>query len=56
MWKEKQVTGSGSYVKTESMLNQDENEENSCELRQKKKETDDQRENIQEIVESDFLT
>ena len=38
------------------MLNQHENEENLRESRQKKKETNDQWENIQEIVESDFLT
>ena len=38
------------------MLNQCENEENSHETQQKKKETNDQWENIQEIVESDFLT
>ena len=53
---EEEVTGPGSYVKTESTLNQCENEENSRESRRKKKETNDQWENIQEIVESDFLT
>ena len=51
-----EVTGSGSYVKMEGMLNQHENEENSRESRRKEKETNDQWENIQEIVESDFLT
>ena len=28
---EEEITGSGSYVKTEGMLNQRKNEENSCE-------------------------
>ena len=53
---EEEVTRPGSYVETESMLNQHENEENSHESQRKKKETNDQWENIQEIVESDFLT
>ena len=53
---EEEVTGPVANVRTKSMLNQRENEENSRELRQKKKETGDQWENIQEVVESDFLT
>ena len=42
--------------KTESALKQCENKENLHELLWKKKETNDQWENIQEMVESDFLT
>ena len=54
--KEEKITESVADVKTESTPKQCENKENSCESRWKKKETDDQWENIQEMVESDFLT
>ena len=54
--KEEKITESVADVKIESTPKQHENEENSCESRGKKKETDDQWENIQEMVESDFLT
>ena len=50
------MAGAKSNFKTESTLKQCENKENSCELQWKKKETNDQWENIQEMVESDFLT
>ena len=53
---EEKVTGPVADVKTENMSNQRGNEENSRESQRKKKETNDQFENIQEIVESDFLT
>ena len=53
---EEEVTGPVADVRTESMSNQHENKENSHESRRKKKETNDKWENIQEIVESDFLT
>ena len=43
-------------VRSKSTLNQHDNEENSHQSRRKKKETDDQWKNIQEVVESDFLT
>ena len=54
--KEEEITESVADVKTDSTPKQHENDENSRESRQKKKETDDQWENIQEMVESDFLT
>ena len=53
---EEEVAGPRVDVKTESTLNQRKNEENLHESRQKKKETNEQWENIPEIVESDFLT
>ena len=53
---EEEVTGPVANVRRESTLNQRENVENSRELQWKKEETNDKWENIQEIVESDFLT
>ena len=43
-------------VKVDRIPKQGENKENSHDLRWKKKKAKDQWENIQEIVESDFLT
>ena len=54
--KEEEIAESVADVKTESILKQCENEENLHESRWKKKEANDQWENIQEMVESDFLT
>ena len=54
--KEEDIAESVLDVKTDSTPKQHENEENSHELQGKKKETDDQWENIQEMVESDLLT
>ena len=53
---EEELTGQIAKVLTEGMANHCEKEENSCESLQKKEETEDQWENIQEVVESDFLT
>ena len=50
------VTESVADVKIDNILKQGENKENSCDSQWKKKEAVDQWENIQEIVESDFLT
>ena len=54
--KEEEVTGPVADVKTESMSNLRENEENSHESQRKRNETNDNWKNIQEVVESDFLT
>ena len=54
--KEEEITESVADVKTESTPKQHENKENLSEWRWKKKETNDQWENIQEMTESDFLT
>ena len=54
--KGEEVAESVTEVKIDSTPKQCENEENSRESRWKKKETEDQWENIQEMVESDFLT
>ena len=54
--KEEEIAESVAIAKTESTPKQYDNEENSRESRQKKKEANDQWENIQEMVESDFLT
>ena len=53
---EEEVTGPVADVRTESMSNQCEIEENSHESQRRKKETNDKWENIQEVVGSDFLT
>ena len=53
---EEKLTGQVAKVLTEGMANQLEKEENSCKSLQKKEETEDQWEHIQEVVESDFLT
>ena len=53
---EEKLIGQIAEVLTEGMANQHEKEENSHELLQKKEETEDQWENIKEVVESDFLT
>ena len=53
---EEEVTEPIADLRTESTSNQCENKENSHESQQKKKETDDQWENIQEVVPLDFLT
>ena len=53
---EEELTGQIAKVLTEGTANQHEKEENSHESLQKKEETEDQWENIQEVVESDFLT
>ena len=53
---EEELTGQIAKIFTEGTANQSKKEENSCELLQKKEEIDDQWENIQEVVESDFLT
>ena len=53
---EEELTGQIAKVLTEGTANQREKEENSHESLQKKAETEDQWENIQEVVESDFLT
>ena len=51
-----ELTGQIAKVLREGTTNQCEKEEYSRESLQKKKETEDQWENIQEVVESDFLT
>ena len=53
---EEELTGQIAEVLTEGTTNQREKEENSHESLQKKEEIEDQWENIQEVVESDFLT
>ena len=53
---EEELTGQIAEIFTEGTANQCEKEENSHELLQKKEEIEDQWENIQEVVESDFLT
>ena len=53
---EEELTGQIAIVLTEGTANQCEKEENSRESLQKKEEIGDQWENIQEVVESDFLT
>ena len=53
---EEELTGQIAEVLTEGTANQHEKEENSCESLQKKEEIEGQWENIQEVVESDFLT
>ena len=53
---EEELTGQIAEVLTEGTANQCEKEGNSRESLQKKEEIEDQWENIQEVVESDFLT
>ena len=53
---EEELTGQIAEVLTEGTANQHKKEENSRESLQKKEEIEDQWENIQEVVESDFLT
>ena len=53
---EEELTGQIAEVLTEGAANQHKKEENSCESLQKKEEIEDQWENIQKVVESDFLT
>ena len=53
---EEELTGQIAEVLTEGTANQCKKEENSRESLQKKEEIEDQWENIQEMVESDFLT
>ena len=53
---EEELTGQITKVLTEGTANQCEKEENLRESLQKKEEAEDQWENIQEVVESDFLT
>ena len=53
---EEELTGQIAEIFTEGTANQHEKEENSRELLWKKEEIEDQWENIQEVVESDFLT
>ena len=53
--KEEEIAESVADVKMESTLKQCKNEENSHESQWKKKEANNQWENIQEMVESDFL-
>ena len=53
---EEELTGQIAEVLTESTANQCEKGENSRKLLQKKEEIEDQWENIQKVVESDFLT
>ena len=53
---EEELTGQIAEVLTEGTANQHEKEENSHKSLQRKEETEDQWENIQEVVESDFLT
>ena len=53
---EEELTGQVPEIFTEGTANQHEKEENSHESLQKKEEIEDQWENIQEVVESDFLT
>ena len=53
---EEELTGQIAKVLTEGTANQHEKEENSRESLQKIEEIEDQWENIQEVVESDFLT
>ena len=54
--KGEEITESMGDVKIDSTPKQGENKENSRDSRWKKKEAEGQWENIQEIVESDFLT
>ena len=53
---EEELTGQIAEVLTEGTANQHEKKENSRVSLQKKEEIEDQWENIQEVVESDFLT
>ena len=53
---EEEITEQIAEIFTEGTTNQHEREENSCESLQKKEEIEDQWENIQKVVESDFLT
>ena len=53
---EEELTWQIAKVLTEGTANQHEKKENSRESLQKRKEIEDQWENIQEVVESDFLT
>ena len=53
---EEELTGQIAKIFTEGTAIQCEKEENSHELLQKKEEIEDQWENIQEVVKSDFLT
>ena len=53
---EEELTGQIAEIFTEGTANQREKEENSHESLQKKEEIENQWENIQEVMESDFLT
>ena len=53
---EEELTGQIAEVLAEGTANQREKEENSRESLQKKEEIEDQWQNIQEVIESDFLT